>query len=601
MNTAPNTQKKGHSIGFILTCVVCAVLTAVCAVFAVLQFMKPEDGEDYSRYWQQLDAGILAATVESVYPDERCAYANGEFITELDDGTVDPMSWRLNTARIQEGNRDGDQLVQRLSSGLIENVFNREDVMKAYGNHLRTLSGKTPTVLEKDMDADGKVEYVYLIDGFANAWLDTLPASAVKESYQPLYDKTTCLFIDVDDSGRLFSHCAVVDKSAVLFTDARWHNGMLHLMYTENEISGVCRVFGTNANNAEAIYEVGASKLRTLCSQYTTYLEDRGYTDIHMRLTDVSVAPGKEVLCCYSNGKIYTSVVLFPYCGTLLELYRCESDDGAVFLTDYNSLPHLMFYSQSIDSNYRQTYSMELFRLDDTATPVLTDQREITIAADESGNHATRQFFQLVNQYLASSDVCYDPYELTGYKVMQDDTDDDESLQPTINYLRITNCDTNKSGFVQLQNDDSWLNFRQGPSVKHKRVLIDPDNPHSIVRQVQHSPVTVLMPENVDNEENPIWVKIRISYANHVLEGYSSQRYIRIDGIRHLQVGETFDIEAESSAPNLTWKCSDTSVATIDSATGVLTAKKSGLVLITVTADGGLQDSCLIMIEGGAY
>ena len=100
-----------------------------------------------------------------------------------------------------------------------------------------------------------------------------------------------------------------------------------------------------------------------------------------------------------------------------------------------------------------------------------------------------------------------------------------------------------------------------------------------------------------NDAENPIWVHIRISYGGRTLEGYSSQRYVAIDGIRHLSAGDTFTVTANTNDTGLQWTCSDSTVATIDAQTGTLTAIRKGLVLIRVTSDSGLEDSCLIMID----
>ena len=95
----------------------------------------------------------------------------------------------------------------------------------------------------------------------------------------------------------------------------------------------------------------------------------------------------------------------------------------------------------------------------------------------------------------------------------------------------------------------------------------------------------------------PDMVKVRISYNGYVLEGFSTQKYIEISGIKHIDVGDKFNVTVDTNDTGVLFKCNDTSVAEIDSRTGKITAKKAGMVLITVTSDSGLEDSCLIEID----
>ena len=127
--------------------------------------------------------------------------------------------------------------------------------------------------------------------------------------------------------------------------------------------------------------------------------------------------------------------------------------------------------------------------------------------------------------------------------------------------------------------------------------MIDPNNKKSYVKQVHNSIVTVIEPYNTGDKKNPIWLKVRISYKGNVLEGYSSQQFIDVPGIKRISVGDKFRVTADTNDTGLRWKCNDTGVATINSKTGEITAKKSGMVLVTVISDSGLEDSCLIKID----
>ena len=118
-----------------------------------------------------------------------------------------------------------------------------------------------------------------------------------------------------------------------------------------------------------------------------------------------------------------------------------------------------------------------------------------------------------------------DPYALTGqvwvpssavaYGVPQEESADDQQEAGTL-------------GFVQIQDPSSWLHLREGPGTEYAKVLLDPADPESYVRQALGSPVTVLETIETGDRENPVWVKIRIRYSDRELIGYSSKTYIRM-------------------------------------------------------------------------
>ena len=230
--------------------------------------------------------------------------------------------------------------------------------------------------------------------------------------------------------------------------------------------------------------------------------------------------------------------------------------------------------------------------VDDSGYTLVEAERDaVWVAAHEGGGQSGSDFFRRVNGYLENATVCYDPYSLTGYTLMQDGMDHAQR------YLNITNCSTNKIGTVTLQDDDSFLHLRTGPSTKYDLVLIDPRDEDSFVKQVKGSLVTVILPCNTGDRDNPVWAEIQVSYHNRTVVGYSSQRYITIAGIRHLQPGQQFTVEVDNYTSELTWSSSDDSVASIDPVSGTITAHRSGLVLITVRSQAGLEDSCLIMVD----
>ena len=83
-------------------------------------------------------------------------------------------------------------------------------------------------------------------------------------------------------------------------------------------------------------------------------------------------------------------------------------------------------------------------------------------------------------------------------------------------------------GFVQINDPKSWLNLREGPGTNYPCVYTEPGNKKSIVKQAQGSPVTILETIETGDAKNPVWVKVRITYAGQEIVGYSSKKYIRV-------------------------------------------------------------------------
>ncbi len=370
-------------------------------------------------------------------------------------------------------------------------------------------------------------------------------------------------------------------------------------------LSGVWAVVllsaGNAANRDDGDGNVKDNGIRRLALKYVEELEEKGYSDIRVKLVDISDAMGKEALSYFYDGVNHVVQIWAVMGDEVKPIYTKTGTQGSVYLADLDGVQYILEYFQELDNNYTQNYSYSLFRFDDLFDESIRDKNSLSVAADaQGGGAAGTSFFNALTEYLTKSSVCYDPYALMGDTIMQvggGATTDEDNVQSEAKYLSITNCSTNKIGIVTMKKDTSWLNFRSGPARSYAPVLIDPYDSESYVKQTQHSIVTVLEPENTYDTEYPVWYKIRITYNNRVLEGYSSQNYIRVEGIRTVRVGQQFKIEAETNDSGIYWRSSDSTVAYIDPATGLLTTHRAGVVLITVTTDSGLTDSCLIMVE----
>ena len=554
---------------------------------------------------QLIDASIVSAIVDDQYFDSNeCGlkknginyFISYKFATDSGEKkfTVD-----LNNKDIlvdDSANTAGKAFTY--SSCVLEQISSIDEFMNSYYNKLSNFVAEEPKKIFSDIDNDGQNEYLI----FVTDYMDKLFADSANELINCFESTSICVFADYDNASEsLIVHSIPIQVSPYAVTNVVFDNGMLNFLYSSNGNTLAYRkVVGESAYASDKIV-YDTSFLQRMCFRYSKYLEDAGYTDIHFAISDFSDSVGEDIICCFSDGKRYIVEVLTLFKSQLRKIYSNSSEDGAIYVLNKDSLYHIYRYYQGIsESDYTQTYNYELIRFDQNYKKVVVESDSANIKLSEGGE-ASNDFLVNVKDYLSDSFVCYDPYYLTGYYIMSDNLntniDDSIDYDYQTKYLSISNCNTSKTGVVKLNDVKSWLNFRNGPSTEYKRILINPNNKKSYVKQVHNSIVTVVEPYNTGDKKNPIWLKVRISYNGYGLEGFSSQKYIEISGIKRINVGDRFTVTVDTNDTGLLWKCNDTSVAEIGSKTGEIRAKKSGMVLITVTSDSGLEDSCLIEID----
>ncbi len=352
---------------------------------------------------------------------------------------------------------------------------------------------------------------------------------------------------------------------------------------------------GASANKPDSDEKLDL--FRNLCISMAESLENMGKTDVKIKLADICDMEGKEAVCYYRDGKDHMVEIYALFGDMISSVYSKSGANGSLFLLNIDGLDYLLDYSQDISGNYTQSYSYALFRFNGSMQPEYKDQNSLVVEASaQGGGSKGSQFFSKLNEYLKNATICYDPYALKGESTMQGGNGENNVVGAE-KYLYISNCSTSKIGVVTMKKDTSWLNLREGPARSYSPVLIDPYDPDSCVKQTQYSIVTIEIPENTNDPDYPVWYRMRITYANRTLEGWSAQTYINVEGIRKISVGSTFTVEAETNDSGVCWASSDSSVASIDVNTGKITAHRKGVVLITVGSDSGLDDSCLVMIE----
>lgn len=378
--------------------------------------------------------------------------------------------------------------------------------------------------------------------------------------------------------------------------------GVLNVSYGNStpDIFIVCKPYAIYDD-----YSYHSDAFVNLCDSYSAYLGEKGYKNIYYYCADVCDADGEEVFFVYfdKNDKVYVRVLAFIG-GKAHFIYENLFDVHATYIIEKDGKKHILEYSQVMGNsknNYTAKYHYDIFRFNTDYLPVSSESKDTEVSFDkvEAENES---FFAAFNNYLKDAFVIADPYELTGYKSLAQSVgmsthETDNTQDSSEKYLYISNCSTSKQGIVNVP-ETTHLNFRKGPSVDYPKILINPADSESFVRQLKGSIVTVIDTVNtVGDEENPVWLKINIKYNDLTLEGYSSQSWIDLPGIRTLYPGDKFTVNADTNDGSLVWRCNDTSVARINSETGELTALKSGVVLVTVTSESGLTDSCLIAVK----
>lgn len=379
-------------------------------------------------------------------------------------------------------------------------------------------------------------------------------------------------------------------------------NGVMSVTYgnTAPEVYIVCKPYAVYDD-----YAYQSDAFINLCDSYSAYLTESGYRNIYYYCADVCDADGEEVIFVYfdKNDKVFVRVLTF-IAGKAHFIYENLFDVHATYIIEKDGVKHLLEYSQvmgNAKNNYTASYHYSVFRFNAGYQPIASETKDTEVSF-ENITAENESFFDEFNNYLKDAFVIADPYELTGYKSLTQSIgmsthESDNSNESSEKYLYISNCSTSKQGVVNVP-ETTHLNFRKGPSVSYPKILINPADSESFVRQLKGSTVTVIDTVNtVGDEENPVWLKINIKYNDLTLEGYSSQSWIDLPGIKEVYVGSEFTVAADSNDGNLVWSCNDSSVARINSQTGVLTAIRPGVVLVTVTSESGLTDSCLVAVK----
>lgn len=383
------------------------------------------------------------------------------------------------------------------------------------------------TSLRQDMDGDGVLETVIAVPGLLEPYrmgytrhendLGYYP-NAMDAYFNPDYDYTGILVADVQgDQLKLTAYCALFDVTL--------HDGV-SLTYRDNHIwiDDMDVYAPADFDTLEGLTDADRGGVY---QGLVSFLESNGYSQIAFKTADVGDAAGSELLClCQKDGMWQVLIFVFrngqPFC-----VFAETLNSTAVYLTETEGRQAVLSYMQSIytgtNGETHTNYSFNVYRFDETGKSNLLDDKYIGYSDDDEDATAVAEFFSKLNNYLVKIVAIGDPFQLNGNQwLLLEETD--YGTPPS----NIAEQEEYAMGFVQIRNPSSWLNLREGPGTEYPCILMDPANPDSFVRQALGSPVTILETIETGDAENPVWVRVRITYADKVIEGYSSKTYIRL-------------------------------------------------------------------------
>lgn len=383
-----------------------------------------------------------------------------------------------------------------------------------------------PGMFPADVDNDGQEETVFLLPDYMQPWLDHItPPSNI--------------FSSVEDSKREIRRTLSGSYTGILIADAQQQELVLGAYCLPELISGG---HGMPVSLADGLLILGDYRsyltgsfasvaAEQLPSALVEYLSDFGYSDSFVQTVDISDYPQTEYLCLSRKDGQWCVFVFVIIDGDPVPIYNQTMEGTALFLTQHEGKPCLMQYYQSVyemDGIPYYYYNYELIRISGTGERESLVFDYVNYSQLDQNAAQAAQFFQRLQVYLIQVRLLYDPYLLTG-KMWPEQTQVDFGTVPA-NPLPPSQEESQEPviGFVHIQDPASWLHLRVGPGITYDKVLMNPEDPASFVRQALGSPVTVLESIETGDPENPVWLKIRIVYQGQEIIGYSSKTYIRL-------------------------------------------------------------------------
>lgn len=374
--------------------------------------------------------------------------------------------------------------------------------------------------VKQDIDGDGAEETLFILPDFDSLWKQDVKVVGIEPGLE--YFGTP----NIDD---LFPKDST--RTAVVIADTQGQELVIRSQCLEGNVNPY---MGMEARLQQEFfsldntttYAMGSfAEIQDVCPALDRYLNYYDYRDAVMRSVDISELNMPEYLCIARKDGGWYCLYFVIQDGNPELLYAHDLQETAIYLVEHQGKQCLMQYTQYIYKQYNgdlmNVCSYDLMHFDDSGAKSVLDNGYVIYSSSDKDASIIAKFFEKLNVYITNVVVVYDPFRLTGKQWMP---------QSEANYGTVPETQTEQGtiGFVQIQDPSSWLNLRQGPGKEYARVLMNPEDPDSFVRQALGAPVIILETIETGDEENPVWVKVRITYANREIIGYCSKTYIRL-------------------------------------------------------------------------
>lgn len=385
---------------------------------------------------------------------------------------------------------------------------------------------------QKDIDGDGSEETIISIPEIFNPWAQ----NAISADSSDMVGYSVLEQIEVNIADIESGHTAILVISTKGETTTVTACAIPENVYDDAEYvdyNTYCLTLGGYSvyvpSTAIDFSDLSGEERHGVLSAIDSNFAAQGYYDVVYKIADVSDLPGDEILCFFQGyDGLYLDVISLSD-GTINLIEKDYMGSYSYYLVSHEGKTHILTYSQYVSTGANPSYSYyySLYRYDADNQRIIADSKNVDYYASQSDATSVSSFFSSFNVYLEGElTIIHDSYALTGKEWMEQ-SDIDYGERPTSSENDVT--EEGQLGFVKVY-ADTWLNLREGPGTQYDRVLLDPNDPQSFVKQALGSPVTILEEIETGDPENPVWVRIRIVYQDRVLEGYSSKRYIKVVG-----------------------------------------------------------------------
>lgn len=477
---------------------------------------------DYARIYNKWNGSEYVAVYKEEYSADTntTSYSSAESGAQISKEEIDAIELTEYNGRAQKftsltfNKNYKDQIAQKLNEYLAEQ----------YTQH------STATA---DIDDDGQDEIVFVVENFLTSWVDdftnnnqNLDLLFGEQNYN--FNNKRTVFLVIDEQESEFKVSAYATLGEFSGDAANISLGEFSLSFGGQELFIPSKI--------ENLGELSSKEKSSLFSIVKDHYRSKGYSDIFFKIADISDNDGDELICICKKDEVWQLLLITfnsdsPHCFDTKVL-----TNNALYLVDYMGKTSFLSYKQAIypsqgalGNAYAYSYSID--RYDSNNNNQTLSQNSIGYTNAQKDATDISNFFSSFNTCLQKKAVViFDAYQLFGHQWM-DDSDIDYGNQPNQimipGYSYIEENKSYKIGFVSVE-PQSWLNVRQGTGTQYELIAINPLDKLSFVRPAAGAPVTILEEVQTGDAENPVWLKIRISYGDYIMTGYVSKNYITV-------------------------------------------------------------------------